>query len=143
MSGKRAFGMNVAVKNLNEAVEKFKCLLEIDPKMLKSSDFAFPGLEGASFNLNGFIVNLITSVDDNTSVAKFLEKNGDGFFLFSLEVDDIEGEVKRLKQSGVSFIPQEVIDTGSEWGKVIFIHPKSMHGVQFEVIQPLRITIGQ
>jgi methylmalonyl-CoA epimerase len=141
MGKKRAFGLNIAVKNLEEAVENFKGLLEIEPKMLGSEDFAFPGLKGASFNLNGFLINLITSIEENTSVAGFLEKNGEGFFLFSLEVDDIEGEVERLKKLEINLVPQEIIDTDSEWGKVIFVHPKSLHGVQVELIQPVKVIL--
>lgn len=135
MAKKKAFGFNVAVKNLDEAVEKFKILLEVEPRILESKDFAFPGLKGASFDLNGFMINVITSVDDSTSVASFLEKKGEGFFLFSLEVDDITHEVERLKKHNIKFIPQDIV-THPDWGKIIFIHPKSLHGIQVEVIQP-------
>ncbi len=135
MTKKRAYGFNVAVKNLEEAVEKFRTLLEVEPRMLESKDFAFPGLRGACFDLNGFMVNLITSVEKNTAVANFLEKKGEGFFLFSLRTDDIVGEVDRLKNHDMTFIPQEIVNH-PDWGKVIFIHPKCLNGIQLELIQP-------
>lgn len=135
MSKKKAFGFNVAVRNLDEAVAKYKTLFEIEPKIIESNEFAFPGLKGACFDLNGFKINLITSIDKGTSIDLFLEKKGDGFFLFSLEVDDIKGEVDRLKASNFIFTPKEVVET-EKWGKVIFIHPKSLNGLQVEMIQP-------
>ena len=63
MSKKKIFGFNVAVKNLDEAVAKFKNLFEVEPRILESKDFVFPGLRGACFDLNGFKINLITSVE--------------------------------------------------------------------------------
>ena len=135
MGGKRAYGFNVAVKNLEEAVAKYKAFLEVEPRELKTEDFAFPGLRGACFDLNGFLINLITSVDPNTSVASFLEKKGEGFFLFSLAVDDMAHEVERLRKLNISLIPKDPV-THPDWGKIIFVHPKSLHGIQVEVIQP-------
>ncbi|GEM_PF-2361784 len=135
MSKRKAFGFNVAVRNLDEAVAKYKTLLEIEPKIIESHEFAFPGLRGACFDLHGFKINLITSVDKGTSIDLFLEKKGDGFFLFSLEVDDIKGEVERLREANFIFTPKDPVET-EKWGKVIFIHPKSLNGIQLEMIQP-------
>ncbi len=132
---KKAFGFNVAVRNLDEAVARFKALLEVEPKTLHPADFAFPGLNGASFNLGGFVINLITSADKNTSVGNFLEKRGEGFFLFSMEVEDVAHEISRLKTRNFSFIPQDIVNHPG-WGQIIFVHPKSLNGIQVEMIQP-------
>ena len=89
---------------------------------------------GAKFNIGGFIIHLISYTDENTSVAKFINTKGDGFFLLSVEVDDIEGDVAMARERGLKVLLPE--NATGEFGAVNFIHPKSMHGVQLELYQP-------
>ena len=131
---KGVYGINIAVKDLDAATLRYEELLGVKATAVSSSFFAFPGLIGSQFNLNGFHLNLIASLSDDTSVAKFIEKRGEGFFLLSLEVDGIGGEVERLRDIGASVL----LDRSAEgdFGAVNFIHPKSFAGVQVELLQP-------
>lgn len=129
---KGIYGMNIAVKNLDEAVKKFESVFGV--KAEPFTEFAFPGLIGAKLNIRGFSLHLISYTSEDTSVAKFLSAKGEGVFLVSLEVDDIEKDVEELKGKGVNFVLKDIVSGG--FGKVNFAHPKSMHGVQFEIYQP-------
>ena len=128
---KRVYGMNIAVKNLDEAVKRYESIFEV--KSEPFTEFAFPGLIGARFNINGFFIHLISYTSEETSVAKFLNTRGEGIFLVSLETDNIEKDVEELKKKGLVFALKEIV-TGS-FGKVNFVHPKSTHGVQLEIYQ--------
>jgi len=128
------YGVNVAVKDLEMATTRYEAVFGVKAERLAANFFAFPGLLGARLNINGFYITLIASTNENTSVAKFIERRGEGVFLLSVKVKEIEQEVSALKQRGLQFILDETA-TGA-FGAVNFVHPKSMNGVQLEIYQP-------
>ena len=129
------FGVNIAVKDLAAATEKFEGLLGMKPaRKMGQADFAFPGLSGVVFELGGLAIQLIASESDDTSVAKFVKTKGEGVFLVSLRSDDVEEDMKRMSESGAKFILDQ--PQVGKFGSVNFIHPKSAHGVQIEVYNP-------
>ena len=131
---KGIYGINIAVKDLNEAVKRYESAFGVKSEPMSARDFAFPGLTGAKLNIGGTFLTLISSTQENTSVANFLSKKGEGVFLISVKVDDIEQDVEVLKERGLLFALKET--SRGEFGKVNFVHPKSMHGVQLEIYQP-------
>lgn len=133
---KGIFGVNIAVRNLSEAVEKYEKLFGVTAQPLGENDFAFPGLSGAQLHIDGFHINLITSDQEGTSVTNFLERSGEGLFLLSVEVDDIEKDVSELKNNGYEMLLKQ--SASGQFGAVNFMHPKAMHGVQIELYQPNR-----
>jgi len=78
-------------------------------------------------------IELVEPTDDTTGVARFLEKNGEGFHHICFEVANIAETLLRLEIDGI-----ELIDTsprkGAE-GPVAFLHPRSCHGVLVELIE--------
>ena len=128
------YGVNVAVKNLDMAIARYETVFGVKAERLGPGDFAFPGLLGGKLNINGFHITLIASSNENTAVAKFIERRGEGMFLLSLKVEGIEQEVSALKERGLQFILDETVS--GAFGAVNFVHPKSMHGVQLEIYQP-------
>jgi len=129
---KGIYSINVAVKDFEKAAKKYEEVLKVKPKFAKETEFAFPNLVGANFELGGVFINVIGSKTDDTSIARFLDKQGEGVFLVSLLVDEIEKDVDEMKQKGLNFVTPI---TDVHLGKVTFAHPKSFHGVQLEVLQ--------
>jgi methylmalonyl-CoA/ethylmalonyl-CoA epimerase len=76
---------------------------------------------------------LIEPVGPEGMIQKFVEKRGGGLHHVSLEVADLDAEMKRLKALGVQFSGEHpaVLD-GT---KVIFIHPRSTNGLLIELMQ--------
>jgi len=130
----RLYGINIAVKDLDAAVKKYSDVLGLPAIPTKPEDFAFPGLKGASFHLGDVSINLIASDNPDTSIYKFVEGRGEGVFLISLKVSDVEKDMKKLAEKGVRFVSEKPLTYAT--GKVNFGHPKSLHGVQIEFIQP-------
>ncbi|MBI2917005.1 MAG: VOC family protein [Chloroflexi bacterium] len=133
---KKFFGLNIAVKDLDEAVKRYSAVFGkatlIDPK-----EFAFPGLKGATVKVGEISINLIASDQPGTSIARFLETKGEGVFLVSVQVDDVAGTMKQVEPAGVQFVSKEPMPFGiDKQGRVNFAHPRSMFGVQWEFIQP-------
>ncbi len=127
-------GINIAVKNLATAIECYENLLGVQSTPLNEEDFAFPHLSGAQLNINGFRINLIATSNADNSVGKFLDRNGEGVFLVSIGVNQIDEDINSLREKGIKIILDNPV-TGT-FGAVNFIHPKSMNGVQFEIYQP-------
>lgn len=128
------YGINVAVKNLDAAIARYEGVFGVKAERLGAQDFAFAGLIGAKLNVSGFFITLVGASSDETSVAKFLERRGEGLFLLSVRTDAIEKDTKALEAQGLRFILDRPA-TG-DFGAVNFVHPKSMHGVQLEMFQP-------
>ena len=132
---KRFFGVNVAVKDLDSATKRFTEVLGVKPTPMANADFAFPNLIGSQFTLgNKVVIRLIASQAPDTSIARFIDTRGEGLFLITVETNDVEKEMQSLIKKGVRLIGSEPIQHTS--GKVGFVHPKSLHGVQLELFQP-------
>ncbi|GHE11645.1 VOC family protein [Klenkia taihuensis] len=134
-------GINIAVRDLPRWTRRYEQVLGVDSTPVDADGFAFPGMEGSSFDLGGFFLNLITSADPTTSVGRFLERNGDGFFLLSLGVDDVDAAGRRLTDQGLKPL-LETAKEGPGHPPVNFLHPKEMAGIQIELIQVERQPAG-
>ncbi|MBI4765751.1 MAG: VOC family protein [Deltaproteobacteria bacterium] len=133
---KSFWGINIAVKNLDEAIEKYEKLLGVKPTISSDPNMAaFLGITAASFVFRGHSINLMTSNDTNNPVGKFLERRGEGVLLVSLESDDIDKDVAGMQKDGLQFLWDENGQGG--YGKVNFIPAKNMNGVQWEILEPV------
>ncbi|WP_328939152.1 VOC family protein [Streptomyces tauricus] len=127
-------GINIAVGDLERWTRHYEQVMGVVSTPVAEEGFAFPGMRGSSFNLSGFMLNLITSDDPTTSVGRFLARNGDGFFLLSLAVDDIDIAGRHLRTQGVEPLLETAV-RGAGHLPVNFVHPKAMAGVQIELIE--------
>ena len=79
-------------------------------------------------------IELLQPVDNESGVARYLEKRGSGMHHICFEVDDIEAALQKLKLANVQLI-NEVPTVGADGRKFAFIHPKSASGVLVELYQ--------
>ncbi|MGD8463209.1 MAG: methylmalonyl-CoA epimerase [Anaerolineae bacterium] len=79
-------------------------------------------------------IELVQPTTEDSGIAKFLAKRGEGIHHICLEVDDIEAALAQLKAHGVRLIDEEP-RLGAH-GRVAFLHPKGAHGVLIELVQP-------
>jgi methylmalonyl-CoA epimerase len=125
----------VAVKDLDEAVQRFEVLLGQKYSRKFSDDyFPFPGIKGLAFDLEGANLYLLSSDSELTSVGRFLKNNGEGIFLITTKTDNIEEDMARMRENEIEFLLQEPVS--GQFGTVNFIHPKLAHGVQIELSNP-------
>ena len=135
---KGVLGINIAVHDLDAAVKKYEQFFGVKSVPSDPKGFAFPGMRGARFWMNGFRLNLITTDNPDTGVGRFLAKRGEGVFLVSAEADDIHNDIKALEEQGFNMLLKPTSE--GIFGAVNFMHPKEMHGVQFEILQPANKT---
>ena len=79
-------------------------------------------------------IELLQPVDNESGVARYLEKRGSGMHHICFEVDDIEAAMQKLKLANVQLI-NEVPTVGVDGRKFAFIHPKSASGVLVELYE--------
>ena len=79
-------------------------------------------------------IELLEPTAEDSPVAKFLEKNGEGTHHVAYEVADIEGVLADLKAKGVRLI-DEAPRNGAHGTRIAFLHPKATGGVLTEICQ--------
>jgi len=119
----------VAIKNVDEAARKFRELgLRVsDPIVVEEQ-----GVKVVMVMLGNTKIELLEPLGPETTVAKFIEKRGEGIHHIAIEVDDINKFINIAKNAGLTITGEP--SRGAE-GIVTFIHPKSLHGILLELIQ--------
>ncbi|MFD1707057.1 methylmalonyl-CoA epimerase [Siminovitchia sediminis] len=77
-------------------------------------------------------LELLESLDHNGPIAKFIERRGEGIHHVALGVDSIEKRIAELKEKGIQMI-DDTPRTGAAQTRIAFMHPRSAHGVLFEL----------
>jgi methylmalonyl-CoA epimerase len=79
-------------------------------------------------------LELLEPTSENSAIAKFLAKRGEGLHHVSLRVPDLAAAVERLKRDNVRLVSNE-IKTGAGGHRYVFIHPSSAGGVLLELVE--------
>jgi methylmalonyl-CoA epimerase len=79
-------------------------------------------------------MELLEPTSENSVIAKFIAKRGEGLHHVSLRVPDLAAAVERLKQGGVRLVSDK-IKVGAGGHKYVFVHPSSAGGVLLELVE--------
>jgi methylmalonyl-CoA/ethylmalonyl-CoA epimerase len=80
-------------------------------------------------------VQLMAPIDEDSTIAKFIDKRGPGIQQLAYRVSDIDGLTERLRADGVRLI-YEAPRRGTSNSRINFIHPKDAGGVLIELVEP-------
>jgi methylmalonyl-CoA/ethylmalonyl-CoA epimerase len=124
--------IGIAIENLAGAVEAFSLLFGRGPD--RSEEILDQKVKAAIFSAGGSRVELLEATAPDSPIAKFIDRRGPGIHHIALEVDDIEGELRRLKSAGVRLI-DESPRKGVGGALIAFVHPRSTAGILVELQQ--------
>lgn len=79
-------------------------------------------------------LELLEPTSENSTIAKFIAKRGEGLHHVSLRVPDLVAAVERLKKDGVRLVSEE-IKVGAGGHRYVFVHPSSTSGVLLELVE--------
>jgi methylmalonyl-CoA epimerase len=79
-------------------------------------------------------LELLEATSENSTIAKFIAKRGEGLHHVCMKVPDLPAAVERLKKDGVRLVSEE-IKVGAGGHKYVFVHPSSTGGVLLELVQ--------
>ena len=123
--------VGLAVKNAEETVALFSKLFGFEVTESRAEPEA--GFKSTLISRADVTLELIEPLGRQGMIQRFIEKRGEGLHHISIQVGDIEEEIKRLKALGVQFAGEEAAEVGDS--KVIFIHPRSTGGLLIELNQ--------
>jgi methylmalonyl-CoA/ethylmalonyl-CoA epimerase len=119
----------IAVNDVESAAKQYQQALGVQEVIYETVESE--GVKLAILRLENGRIELMQPTRDDSPIKKFLEKKGEGLHHIALATDNIDKEYERMEGCGIQFLGK--IRSGSEETKIIFIHPKSLHGVLAEL----------
>ncbi len=134
---KKVEHIGIAVKDLQKSNELFKKLFGKEAYKLEKVESEM--VSTSFFMMGDTKIELVEAQNDNSAIAKFIEKRGEGLHHIAFEVDDIYAEIKRLQAEGFTFTRENPEPfKGADNKMVCFLHPKSTNGVLIELCQEIK-----
>jgi methylmalonyl-CoA/ethylmalonyl-CoA epimerase len=131
---KKVEHIGIAVKSLASANELFGKLFGKAP--YKSEKVEREGVTTSFFQMGETKIELLEATNPDSSIAKFIEKKGEGIHHIAYEVADIKSEMARLEKEGFLLLSKEP-QKGADNKLICFLHPKSTNGVLIELCQSI------
>jgi methylmalonyl-CoA/ethylmalonyl-CoA epimerase len=126
--------IGIAVRNMADSNELFRKLL--GEAHYKIETVASEQVATSFFHIGESKIELLEAAGPDSTIAKFIEKRGEGIHHIAFEVSDIRAEIERLEKEG--FIPlNREPKQGADNKLVAFLHPKSTNGVLVELCQSI------
>jgi methylmalonyl-CoA/ethylmalonyl-CoA epimerase len=122
----------IAVTDLEAAIAYYRDVFgaEVDHREVVESD----GVEEALLKVAESYVQLLTPTREDSPVAKYLEKKGEGLHHIGYRVSDCAAALQAVKDAGGRVI-DEAPRPGSRGTTVAFVHPKTAFGTLIELVQ--------
>ncbi|HLR26320.1 MAG TPA: methylmalonyl-CoA epimerase [Fodinibius sp.] len=127
--------IGIAVNDIEEAVKTYERLL--DTECYKREVVEEQKVDTAFFRTGPSKVELLGATAEDSVIAKYLSKQGEGMHHVAFEVEDIRAEMERLGQEGFTLLSEEPMH-GADNKLVAFVHPKDNHGVLVELCQTIK-----
>ena len=124
--------LGIAVRDLESAVSRWRDVLGL--AVVHREVVEDQGVEVAKLPVGESAVELICPTSDRGSVARFLEKRGEGIHHICFEVPDLAAALARLRDAGARLI-DETPRVGAGGDLIAFVHPVSTGGVLTELKQ--------
>ena len=121
--------LGIAVKSLAQAKTFYQ---NLGMQVMPEETVAQEKVRLAMVPLGESRIELLEPLSDDSPIAKFLAKRGEGLHHVSLRVDNLASTVENLKKSGVRLI-NEQIQVGAGGHLYVFVHPSSAGGVLLEL----------
>ena len=126
--------LGIAVKSLNAARAIYETLgLPISAE----EEVAAEKVRVVMVPVGNTRLELLESTSDDSVIARFIAKRGEGLHHVCLRVPDLPAAIQKLKADGVRLISED-IKTGAGGHKYVFVHPSSAGGVLLELIEAAR-----
>ena len=124
----------IIVRNIEQALVFYRDTLGIPPSEIKEVPteqvrIAFLPMGGPG----GSEIELIEPTTPDSSLARFLEKHGEGLHHICLEVADIDAALAEMQQKGALVLDKQPRIAAE--GRAIFLHPKGTNGVLLELLE--------
>ena len=122
--------VGIAVKDLESAIKSYEILTGVQNPAIENVESE--KVKVALFSSGSSRIELLAATSEDSPIAKFINKRGEGLHHICIYVDDIESKLSELKEAGIKVI-DETHRTGAEGKKIAFVHPRNLNGVLIEL----------
>lgn len=122
--------IGIAVKSLKDSEIIFQDILGTESYKMES--VTSENVNTLFFQLGETKIELLEATSEDSPIAKFIEKKGEGLHHIAFHVDDIQEKIEELKEKGYRMI-HDVPKAGADDKIIAFMHPKSSNGVLVEL----------
>ncbi|TMC60489.1 MAG: methylmalonyl-CoA epimerase [Chloroflexota bacterium] len=131
---KRIDHIAIIVRDIEQALVFYRDTLGITPGEIKEVPgeqvrIAFLPLGGPG----GSEIELIEPTTPDSSLAKYLEKRGEGLHHVCLEVENIDAVLAEMQEKGAPVLDKQPRNAAE--GRAIFLHPRGTNGVLLELLE--------
>lgn len=126
--------LGIAVKDLNKSNELFRKLL--GEQSYKTEAVDSESVTTSFFKVGNQKIELLEASEPNSTIARFIEKRGEGMHHLAFHVENIGEEIERLEKEGFEFV-SKTPTKGADNKMVVFLHPKTTNGVLVELCQDI------
>ena len=121
--------LGIAVRSIESARKFYEEVLGLVCE--KEEVVASQKVRTAFFTVGDIHIELLEPTSDDSPIAGFLEKKGEGFHHIAYRTDDIDGQLETAREHGCRLINESPVK-GAGGKQVAFLHPKSSFGVLTE-----------
>ena len=128
--------IGIAVNSAQKSKMIYEKLLGVAP--YKEETVESENVNTVFFQTGNNKIELLEATNNQSTIAKFIEKRGEGLHHIAFAVDDIISEMARLKSEGFKLL-NETPKRGADNKWVCFVHPKDTSGVLIELCQNIGV----
>jgi methylmalonyl-CoA/ethylmalonyl-CoA epimerase len=129
---KKVDHIGVAVQSLEKALPFYTEVLKLP--LLAIEEVESEKVNVAFLQVGDTKIELLEPTSNESPIAKFIEKRGEGIHHIALGVESIQERMNEIKSKGLRMIQDEP-KIGAGGSKVAFVHPKSTFGVLYELCE--------
>ena len=122
--------IGIAVQDLQQAMDLYRSIFNVQD--FHREQVEDQGVDVASFQLGEVRIELTAPLHDESPIAKFIAKRGEGIHHIAFKTNAIEGDLQRMADNNVRLI-NETPQPGAHDMLIAFLHPKSTGGVLMEL----------
>lgn len=127
--------IGIAVNDLKQASALYEKLL--GTSYYKTESVESENVDTAFFKVGENKIELLAATADESAIAKFISKKGEGIHHIAFDVEDIYAEMERLKSEGFVLLNEQP-KKGADNKLICFVHPKATNGVLIELCQEIK-----
>lgn len=129
---KKVDHIGIAVRSLENTLPFYTDVLNLP--LLGIEEVETQRVRVAFLQAGGTKLELLEPTSEESPIAKFIEKRGEGIHHVALGVDSIEDRIIEMKEKGIRMIDDQP-RLGAGGANIAFMHPKSASGVLVELCE--------
>ncbi len=126
--------IGIAVRSLDERLALYRAL-GLEPA--GGEEVPEQKVRVAFLPVEGTRIELLEPTADDSPIARYIDRKGEGLHHLAFRVDDIEATMAALREAGFQLLSDRP-QSGAHGARVCFLHPRSGGGVLIELCEPAR-----